>query len=111
MSEICSMEKNEDFSYYLVQPTKSHRRINLREPKMGEKVCLIAYKDGNHKLPSLSMGVASPGGQHTCSSEYGCCSGPLMSCEDKQIVGFHCAGGAYVNRAFMVDADMKKHLN
>nr|WRQ64761.1 polyprotein [Patatavirales sp.] len=111
IGEIKTLEKNEDFSYYTVQPSKAHKRINLREPKMGEKVCLIAYKDGLNKMPSLSFGVASPGGQHTCSSEYGCCSGPLMSCETKEIVGFHCAGGAYVNRAFMVDSAVKKHLN
>jgi len=111
IGEIKTLGNNDDFSYFLVQPAKAKQRIALREPKLGERVCLIAYKSGDDALPSISDGVVGRNGEHTCSSVEGCCSGIFLSREDKQIVGFHCAGGSLVNRGWMVNDAIKKHLN
>jgi len=101
----------EDVGYFPVQPVKSHNRVSLRSAVVGEMVMLVAYDQTNNPTPIFSPGIIGVHGEHTCSSEEGFCTGPLIALKDRAIVGFHCAGGKTVNRCWPVEANMLKFLN
>lgn len=102
-------EDIEDFIVFPVQVAQKLGSISLRKPKMCEPVMIMAYIKEQIN-PAFAQGIAGTNGHHSCSTTYGFCAAPLMSLNDKMIVGFHCAGGDFSNRFYPVTEKLLEFL-
>lgn len=104
----------DDFVAFPVQVAQSIPAVPLRKPKVCETFNIMAYLD-DRSAPVFTQGVAGINGHHSGSTTYGFCAAPLMSLEDKAIIGWHCAGGERSNRFIPVTdeiiAFLKKPVN
>ena len=99
----------EDFIVFPVQTAQKLPAIPLRKPKVCETFMLMSYTKDSSK-PVFTQGVAGINGHHSGSTTYGFCVAPLMSLKDKNILGWHCAGGDRSNRFVPVTDDLIEFL-
>ena len=107
-------EEVEDIIVFPVQVVQRLQSIPLRKPKVCEPFIIMAWTN-DRTTPVFTQGVCGTNGHHSGSTDYGFCDAPLMSLEDKAIIGFHCAGGERSNRFWPLTdellAFLKKPLN
>lgn len=108
-SGFVQFDQIDDFIVFPVQVAQKLNAVPLRKPKVCETFGMFAYLDNSPK-PNFTQGVAGINGHHSGSTTYGFCVAPLMSLQDKNIIGWHCAGGERSNRFIPVTDEILEFL-
>jgi len=81
----------------------------MRPPK-DELVMQMGFTDPKQVEPAFGVGFCSAKGLYDAPTEFGDCGGPVISCVDGALVGFHIAGATMINRFIPMSAELAARL-